>query len=150
MKSYFEPLSCLVHGEVNCFHYWGMWCVSHPDDRRWVWGRKPQNPEGHSREWGLNHAWVQPRVPPGTQLSASDLPAAEDMETWSGHWCKTSLSKLRKGLFERSAADPGHCQKVGHPSPCTSFIWAELQVLLFGVIKNVPNIIRKVNVWLFI
>lgn len=23
MKSYFEPLSCLVHGEVNRFHYWG-------------------------------------------------------------------------------------------------------------------------------
>lgn len=138
-------------GKTIAFITGGVWCVSHSDDRRWVWSRKPQNPEGHNRLWGLNHAWVEPTE--SLQVHRSQLRIYVPPRTWSlglGHWCKTSLSKLRKGLFDSCADDPEHCQKVGHPSPCAFFIWAKHQILLFGVIKNVPNIIRKVNLWLFI
>ena len=61
-----------------------------------------------------------------------------------------SLSMSRKDPFGSSAAFPRHYQKVGHPSPHAFLIWGECRIQFSGVIKNVPNIIGKVNLMLFI
>lgn len=93
------------------------------------------------------------RVPSGSAaIGLCSVHCLEHGRLGLKHWClePAFLGRPRKYPFCRSPAFPGLFQKEIHPSPQAFFIWGESQVLFSGTIRNVPNIIWKVNLRLFI